>query len=623
MNSKTLSDIFTPKIISVTPDTLISRTMETMRDNDISCVVVLLDGKPVGIVTERNIVNFAVRQGGKYKDCLSCDLMSTPVVTAHKDMDVFEAHNLFSLRNIRHLVVVDDDQHAIGVVTQSDIVTLLSLESFIDIKTIDEVMSRNVFVLSKDVAINTALEEMAERAVSCIVVVQNEKPIGILTERDIARLLIKYKDLSFLRLEEVMSSSIKTVSKMVSLNTAVDHMRKKHLRRLVVVDESGRIEGLATQSDIVKGLEGKYIERLHEIITEKNVIIQNTARDLAEKSIYLHNILRSSLDYGMIALDLEFKILFFNQGAEKILDLEGKDVINTDGRSMPPWAGEKVLRSAEIINRLKLGIRYEYTHEQEKGVEKQYIHVTASSITDQSNNLIGFLLMVRDITKQTNIERQLYLAQKHLEKRVVKRTRQLEKAMEAAIKTIALTVEMRDPYTSGHQRRVADLAYFMARELGLKKEKVEGVYMAGLIHDIGKIRVPSDILCHTGKLNGAELAILKHHPTTGNSILKGIEFPWPVAEIVLQHHERIDGSGYPYGLHGNDIMIKAKILAVADVVEAMSSHRPYRAALGIDKALEEISNNKGIRYDADSVDVCLNLFEQDDYTFPSSFLCVN
>jgi PAS domain S-box-containing protein len=186
----------------------------------------------------------------------------------------------------------------------------------------------------------------------------------------------------------------------------------------------------------------------------------------------------------------------------------------------------------------------------------------------------------------------------------------LRKTVEGTIHTIAATVEARDPYTAGHQRRVADLAAAIAGEMKLSDEQVEGIKMAGIIHDLGKIQVPAEILSKPGKLNDLEFQIIQTHPQVGFNLLKGIEFPWPIAEMVLQHHEKMDGSGYPQGLKGDDILLEARILAVSDVVEAMSSHRPYRPALGIEKALKEISRNRGILYDPDVVDACIKVFEE-------------
>ena len=197
-----------------------------------------------------------------------------------------------------------------------------------------------------------------------------------------------------------------------------------------------------------------------------------------------------------------------------------------------------------------------------------------------------------------------------------KRAKQkLQKTLEKTIHALASAIEMRDPYTAGHQKRVTKLACAIAKEMDLSKEQIEGIRMAGLIHDIGKISIPFEILTKPGKLNDLEYSLIKTHPQAGYNILKGIEFPWPVAQIVLQHHERMDGSGYPQGLCGKDILLEAGILAVADVVEAMSSHRPYRPAYGIDKALEEISKNKGILYDPEVVNACLRLFNQKGFKF--------
>jgi len=174
---------------------------------------------------------------------------------------------------------------------------------------------------------------------------------------------------------------------------------------------------------------------------------------------------------------------------------------------------------------------------------------------------------------------------------------------------------MKDPYRHSHQKRVAQLACAIAREMNLPEEQIEGIRVAGNIHDIGKISVPMEILNKPGRVNKNEFGIIKNHAQAGYDILKTIEFPWPIAQIVLQHHERMDGSGYPQGLSGKDILLEARILGVADVVEAMVSRRPYRPALGIDKALEEISKNRGILYDPEVVDACLKLFTEKRFEF--------
>lgn len=189
----------------------------------------------------------------------------------------------------------------------------------------------------------------------------------------------------------------------------------------------------------------------------------------------------------------------------------------------------------------------------------------------------------------------------------------LRQTLRGAVDAISRAVELRDPYTAGHQRRVADLARAVAEELGLDAERVEAVRTAGSIHDIGKLKVPAEILVKPGRLTPIEFGLVKLHPQTGFEALRPVDFPWPLAEIVLQHHERLDGSGYPAGIGGDRILLEARILAAADVVEAMASHRPYRPALGLEAALEELQRNRGRLYDGDVVDACRRVLLERNY----------
>ena len=181
----------------------------------------------------------------------------------------------------------------------------------------------------------------------------------------------------------------------------------------------------------------------------------------------------------------------------------------------------------------------------------------------------------------------------------------------AFIKTISLLTECQDPYTAGHQKRVSELAGGIAWEMGLLADTVERIRVAGFLHDMGKMSVPAEIVTKPGALTPLEFSIIREHPQEAYAILKEIEFPWPIAEIVLQHHERLDGSGYPQRLRGNEIRLEARVLAVADVVEAISSHRHYRPNLGIDAALEEIDRNKGVLYDTEVTRACVRFFKGD------------
>jgi response regulator RpfG family c-di-GMP phosphodiesterase len=217
----------------------------------------------------------------------------------------------------------------------------------------------------------------------------------------------------------------------------------------------------------------------------------------------------------------------------------------------------------------------------------------------------AYLASLRDITDRKRMQLRLQVSLDNL-----------KEVMDGTIRAMALAVEMRDPYTSGHQHRVAELAQAIAKEISLPDDAIEGVYMAASIHDIGKISLPAEILSKPVKLTEIERKMIEAHSKVGYDILNGIDFSWPIAQIVLQHHERMNGSGYPYGLGGKEILIEARIVGVADVVETMASHRPYRPSIGLDKALEEIFKNKGKLYDEKVVHACLTIFNEKGFEFP-------
>jgi putative two-component system response regulator len=265
-----------------------------------------------------------------------------------------------------------------------------------------------------------------------------------------------------------------------------------------------------------------------------------------------------------------------------------------------------------------------------------------SALTETADKLAAFRaggvdyvskpFQAEEVLARVRTHLQLRHMQRQLESQVADRTAELRvtcdalresqgqyrRMLEQTIQAIAFTIEKRDPYTAGHQARVSQLAVAIAQKLGLPPDQIEGLRLGAMIHDLGKISVPAEILCRPGRLSVTEFMLVKSHPEVGAEILRQVEFPWPVMEMILQHHERMDGSGYPKGLRGDEILLEARILAVADVVEAMASHRPYRAALGIDKALDEIRSGSGRLYDPDVCDICLRLFETEAYLLSPS-----
>lgn len=233
---------------------------------------------------------------------------------------------------------------------------------------------------------------------------------------------------------------------------------------------------------------------------------------------------------------------------------------------------------------------------------KQCFEITYTPYQDGGGSITHAVVVLHNFTKRKMVEREL-------QQSYVK----LQKTLEDTVRALSAMVELRDPYTAGHQNRVAGIAQAIAVEMNLPNDSVSGIRVASLLHDIGKIRVPSDILVKPSRLTNLEFELIKEHSYTGYELLKSIEFPWPVADIVLQHHERMDGSGYPQGLKQKDILLESRIIGVADVVEAMVFHRPYREALGLDAALDEIRKNKAILYDPEVVEACIRIFLEKGY----------
>ena len=233
-----------------------------------------------------------------------------------------------------------------------------------------------------------------------------------------------------------------------------------------------------------------------------------------------------------------------------------------------------------------------------------WVSTNARIVRNKAGKVLFYEGTIQDIT-----------ARKTADENLKQNAEKLRNALVGTIKALSLTVEARDPYTSGHERRVSQLARAIAQDMALPNDTIDNIRMAGIIHDIGKISIPAEILSKPSKLTDTEFSLIKAHSQSGYDILKDAELPYPIAEIVLQHHERLDGSGYPQGLENKQILLESKIIAVADVVEAMASHRPYRPALGIPAALEEIEKNKGILYDKKVVEVCSRLFKEKEFRF--------
>ena len=241
------------------------------------------------------------------------------------------------------------------------------------------------------------------------------------------------------------------------------------------------------------------------------------------------------------------------------------------------------------------------------------IRKDGSRVTLGAHGTIGWYGGKRVVIATVQDVTELRRAEQEIERSVAK----LRRAVQSTIEVVSTIGELRDPYTHGHEHRVGEFATAIATEMELPADRIEGVRVAGYLHDVGKIAVPAEILSRPTRLSKVEFELVKQHAQQSYEILKRVEFPWPVAEAAWQHHERLDGSGYPRGLKGGEIILEARLLAVADTVEAMASHRPYRPALGIEAALAEIETNRGRLYDPTIVDACLRLFRVKEYQLPA------
>lgn len=343
------------------------------------------------------------------------------------------------------------------------------------------------------------------------------------------------------------------------------------------------------------------LTRMHETLaaTERGLLNQKLSDSEGKYRDLYQN---APIAYYSIGTDGQIKE--FNKAA---LSLFGYSETEMTGKPrLELYAPECKTKAEMLFEKFRVGysVEDEEMVYQKKDGTKVYGLLSASTLLDDKGKVIISRSVVKDVTERKLAENKL--------KDIYRR---LTETLDGITQSLSMAVELRDPYTAGHQKRVAILSQAIAIDMGLSSERSNQIYIAGLIHDMGKISIPTDILSRPGTLSNIEIQIIRCHPQSGYDILKNIDFPYPLADWVLEHHERIDGSGYPSGLRGDKISLEAKIIAVADVVEAMSSHRPYRPAIGIDKALEEIRQNKNILYDGQVVDACLAIFTEKGFKF--------
>lgn len=765
-------------VIQVAPQTPLRAALELMREQRISSMVIASDGIAIGILTERDVLA-ALATLQQHLDAPCHRFMHGPVITITTEAGYLDAYHCMLEHDIRHLIVCDERGHIAGMVSESDIVRELGPEYFIQFRDVGSVMSAHLCCLAPDTTLAEAAVCMAHEGHGCVIVTDAARqPIGILTERDVVRLGLEQHDPALLAVGTVMSRPVHTVAAGLPLHAAMEQMKRFATRRLVVVDDAGRVSGLLGQRDVTRGLESRYATFLRRLIDRQNEALQQqrfrTIFNSVNDAIFVHDAdsgaiidanQRVTEMYGYTLEQLcQLNVEQLSAGTPPYTQQDAVNYLQRAAAGTPQtfeWQArhrnghlfwvEVNMRAATVDGRERILVSVRDIGARKKGEEKmrrlnwalsalsrgnaalvhaetiQELYDTAcDAITDQDAYALAYIGMPQhDVDKSVEIvaaaggatgyldgfkvswgdtplgqgpvgralrgnttivynnmlqeaafkpwverARQHGLTaiiavplrsrgqvigvlavyavvpdafgpeEVHLfeeladdigfgidsrrtraayEQSLLERERhaaQLQATLEQTIGALAATLEKRDPYTAGHERRVADLAVAIGRRLGLDENRLHGLRLAGYIHDIGKVQIPSELLSKPSRLSAVEFELIKQHAEAGYDIIKDIAFPWPIADMVWQHHECLDGSGYPRGLTGEQMLPESKILAVADIVEAMSSHRPYRPALGAEPALAQIERLRDSKLDAQAVDACLYLFREGGYQFP-------
>lgn len=777
-SNRPVTAVMNRKVAQVAPQMPLRAALELMRERRISSMVVAADGIAIGILTERDVLG-ALATLQQQLDAPCHRFMHGPVITIPPQAGYLDAYHRMLEHDIRHLIVLDAQGRIAGMVSESDIMRELGPEYFIQFRDVASVMSAHLCRMEPGATVAQAAARMAQEGHSCVIVADaQQRPAGILTERDVVRIGLEQHDPHTLTLAQVMTQPVLTISADTPLHAAMERMTKHGLRRLVVVDAAGQISGLLGQRDVTRGLESRYATFLRRIIDRQNEALQQqrfrTIFNSVNDAIFVHDADSGAIVdanhrvtemYGYTVEQLcQINIEQLSAGVPPYTQQEAAQYLQRAAAGEPQtfeWQArhrnghlfwvEINMRAAVVEDKERIlvsvrdiGMRKENEEQMRRlnwalsalsrgnaalvhAETIQELYDTAcDAITDQdayalawigmpqhdtqhsiefvaqAGSAVGYLdglevswgdtplgqgpvgralrsnttIVYNDMLREGSFAPWAERARKHglasiiavplrsrgevsgvlavyanvvnafgpeemrlfeeladdigfgsdsrrtraaYEQSLLERERhaeQLQATLEQAIGALAATLEKRDPYTAGHERRVAHLAVAIGRHLGLDENRLHGLRLAGYIHDIGKVQIPSELLSKPSKLSPVEFELIKLHAEAGHDIIKDIAFPWPIADMVWQHHECLDGSGYPRGITGDEMLLESKILAVADIVEAMSSHRPYRPALGSEPALAQIEKLRGSKLDAQAVDACLSLFRNDGYQFP-------
>jgi PAS domain S-box-containing protein len=479
----------------------------------------------------------------------------------------------------------------------------------------------------KAIAIQSIARDITERKAAEQKLLQSEKYFKEITENSSDIIIItdkngdiKYCSRSIERFsgytpEELIGKSGFTFIHPDDLERAVNDYSKAILSKNTAIPNGFRMIHKDGTERYLEGL-GKnlldnpdvagFIMNVHDATESKK------AEDKLKESEKKYRIITEKMTDIVWLLDMNLRTVYVTPSVQTVLGFTQEERMSqTVDQQLTPDSLNIALET--MAKELALEEQGQRDYQKNVILELEYYHKNGSTrwletIMSGLRNDQGILDRIHGVSRDIT-------ARRKAEEKLLQTLESLRKAFGVTMQVMVAAIEMRDPYTAGHQVRAADIARVIATEMELPPEKIDGIRMAGAIHDIGKLSIPAEILSKPTKLTDIEFSLIKEHAQSGYEMLKNVESPWPLAEIIYQHHERINGTGYPRNLKGDEILIEARILAVADVVEAMASHRPYRASLGIDTALGEIEKNKGILYDLDVAETCLKLFREKKYQF--------
>ncbi|MGZ5051414.1 MAG: CBS domain-containing protein [Methylobacter sp.] len=622
------------KYLSLSVDCLVIEAAGQMQEHGIGCAVVLQDRKPVGIVTERDMVRLFLQQNFQTP---IAEAMSAPVYSVTANMQLSDALPKMRALKIRRFAVVDEHGHMVGMLDEHFLARQLAEE----LQALQTLVAKQAQKLDENIyhsVVNRLPQKILVKDTASVYISCNESYASDLGIRPAE---IKGKtDFDFFPkelAESYRADDRKVMSEQITLSIEEPYVKDGerfwiHTTKAPLLDKQANVNGI--------------VAIFHDITQAKR-----TAEKLKRRSWALEALRRSGK--AMIFSETEADLL---QSVCDALTVDNLYVLAWVG-----WARQDEERSVEIVassgiaqnylqdlkvswtdNQLGNGptgraIRFGRPMTNNHALENTDfspwyqkarsfdIRSSAALPVIVDGKVAGALTIYSKETEafgdseirlfeelvsnlgfgiQSRRTRAAY--EQSLQERAAQAIR-LERLLEETLMTVSATLEQRDPYTAGHQKHVADLAVSIGREMGLEDNRLRGLHLAATVHDLGKIHIPAEILAKPGRLSAAEFALVKTHAEVGYNILSTLEFPWPIAEIIRQHHEYLDGSGYPHGLKGDEIMLEARIITVADIVESMSSDRPYRPALDIDVAKQEIRAMRGNKLDSVVVDACLKV----------------